>query len=160
MLPELTQAGTLRVFMTTDAVGGVWQYSLDLAQGLRAYDTQTTLCVIGPRPEPEQLAAAQRIPGLKLIHLDLPLDWTAANPEDVLDTATAVVASVEEHDCDIVHLNSPILAAAVLSLCLWWPSVIPAWPRGGRPCARDLFLANSDGIATCLPGRLPKSMLS
>ena len=134
MLPELTQAGTLRVFMTTDAVGGVWQYSLDLAQGLRAYDTQTTLCVIGPRPEPEQLAAAQRIPGLKLIHLDLPLDWTAANPEDVLDTATAVVASVEEHDCDIVHLNSPILAAgrpfpvpvvAVCHSCMatWWQAM-------------------------------------
>ncbi len=134
MLPELTQLQTLRVFMTADAVGGVWQYALDLAQGLRAYDTDTTLCVLGPRPQPEQLAAAKRIPGLRLNCLDLPLDWTASNPEDVLDTAAAVVNAAEEDGSDIVHLNSPALAAGpgfptpVVTVChscmaTWWQAV-------------------------------------
>ena len=134
MLPELTQEGTLRVFMTADAVGGVWQYALDLAQGLRAYDTETTLCVLGPPPRPEQRAAAQRIPGLKLIYLDLPLDWTAANPDDVLDAAAMIVSVANEENCGIVHLNSPALAAgprypapvvAVCHSCMstWWQAV-------------------------------------
>lgn len=134
MLPELTQVGTLRVFMTADAVGGVWQYSLDLAQGLRAYDTETTLCIIGPRPQPNQLAAAQRIPGLKLIHLDLPLDWAAAAPADILDAATALVDAAQDDDCDVIHLNSPIFAAgsrfpvpvvAVCHSCMatWWQAM-------------------------------------
>lgn len=134
MLPELTQAGTLRVFMTADAVGGVWQYALDLAQGLRAYDTETTLCVLGPRPSPEQHAAARRIPGLKLICLDVALDWTAASPDDVLDAAATVADVAEDADSGIIHLNSPALAAGpsfpapVVTVChscmaTWWQAV-------------------------------------
>lgn len=134
MLPELTQAGALRVFMTADAVGGVWQYSLDLAQGLRAYDTETTLCVLGPKPRPEQYAAARRIPGLKLISLDLPLDWTAATPAQVLDAAATVVSVAHDENIGVVHLNSPALAAgpsypvpvvAVCHSCMatWWQAV-------------------------------------
>jgi glycosyltransferase involved in cell wall biosynthesis len=134
MLPELTHTDALRVFMTADAVGGVWQYALDLAQGLRAYDTETTLCVLGPRPRPEQFAAARRIPGLKLICLDLALDWTADSPEQVLDTAAAVVAVAHDQGGGVVHLNSPALAAgpsfpvpvvAVCHSCMatWWQAV-------------------------------------
>jgi glycosyltransferase involved in cell wall biosynthesis len=134
MLPELTQAGPLRVFMTTDAVGGVWQYSLDLAQGLRAYDTETTICVLGPKPQPDQLAAARRIPGVRLICLDLPLDWTASSPEVVLDAAATVVDAAADDGSSVVHLNSPALAAgprfpapvvAVCHSCMatWWQSV-------------------------------------
>lgn len=134
MLPELTQAGTLRVFMTADAVGGVWQYALDLAQGLRAYDTETTLCVLGPPPRPEQQITARRIPGMKLISLDLPLDWTAESPEDVLDAAGMVVEAAYESGAGIVHLNSPALAAGsrfpapVVAVChscvaTWWQAV-------------------------------------
>ena len=134
MLPELTQADALRVFMTADAVGGVWQYSLDLAQGLRAYDTETTLCVLGPRPRPEQFAAARRIPGLKLICLDLALDWTAENPDQILDAAAAVVDVAHDEGGGIVHLNSPALAAGpsypvpVVTVChscmaTWWQAV-------------------------------------
>ena len=134
MLPELTQVGALRVFMTADAVGGVWQYALDLAQGLRAYDTETTLCVLGPRPSPAQHAAARRIPGLRLICLDLPLDWTAACPEDVLDAAAAVVDVAKAEGSGIIHLNSPALAAGprfpapVVTVChscmaTWWQAI-------------------------------------
>ena len=134
MLPELTQVGALRVFMTADAVGGVWQYALDLAQGLRAYDTETTLCVLGPRPSPEQHAAARRIPGLRLICLDLPLDWTAASPDDVLDAAATVVDVAHDDGSSIIHLNSPALAAGprfpapVVTVChscmaTWWQAV-------------------------------------
>jgi len=151
MLPELTQADALRVFMTTDAVGGVWQYALDLAQGLRAYDTETTLCVLGPRPRPEQLAAARRIPGLKLICLDVPLDWTAPSPDAVLDAAAAVVAVAQDEGGGIVHLNSPALAAgpsypapvvAVCHSCMatWWQAV------RARPLSRQ-FRWHKDLVA-------------
>ncbi len=143
MLPELTQADTLRVLMTADAVGGVWQYALDLAQGLRAYDTETTLCVLGPSPRPEQLAAARRIPGLKLICLDLPLDWTSDSPDEVLDAAAALVCVARDVGGGILHLNSPALAAGprfpmpVVAAChsciaTWWQAVRT------RPLARQL----------------------
>jgi hypothetical protein len=52
----------LHLFMTTDAVGGVWQYALDLARGLETHDVRTTLAVPGPRAQGDQLAQAARVP--------------------------------------------------------------------------------------------------
>jgi glycosyltransferase involved in cell wall biosynthesis len=128
--------------MTADAVGGVWQYALDLAQGMRAYDTATTLCVMGPAPAPEQRAAARRIPGLELVWLDVPLDWTAAGPREALAAARQALAAARACNPTVVHLNSPILAAVagwpapVVAAChsciaTWWEAV------RGRPLARE-----------------------
>ncbi|HEX8375447.1 MAG TPA: hypothetical protein VF606_09745, partial [Geminicoccaceae bacterium] len=39
------------VLMTTDAVGGVWTYSLDLAAALATRGVRTTLAVLGPAPD-------------------------------------------------------------------------------------------------------------
>jgi glycosyltransferase involved in cell wall biosynthesis len=131
MLPELIHMNALRVFMTTDTLSETWHYALDLARGLRAYDTDTALCVLGPVPSPEQQAAARRIPGLKLICLDLPLGWAAVSPKAVLKAAEAVAQVAHDEGCGIVHLNSPVLAASghypapVVSVChsctaTWW----------------------------------------
>ena len=125
--------------MTTDVASGVWQYSLDLAQGLRAYDTKTTLCVLGPAPSAEQRAATRRIPGLELVNLDVPLEFSADTPEDVLQAASKVARAAGEHDPTIVHLNSPALIAAgnypapVVAVChsciaSWWQAVRPGCP--------------------------------
>ena len=43
-----------RVLMTADAVGGVWTYALDLAQGLNEADIAVRLAVLGPAPSPDQ----------------------------------------------------------------------------------------------------------
>jgi len=113
MLPELTQAGALRVFMTADAVGGVWQYSLDLAQGLRAYDTETTLCVLGPKPQPEQLAAARRIPGIRSF-ISISRSTDGFEPEAVLDAAATLVMRRRRRK-QRVHLNSPLGGGSAVS---------------------------------------------
>ena len=47
--------------MTTDAVGGVWSYALDLAAGLAGAVWRSTLAVLGPAPSgrrPRTAAAA------------------------------------------------------------------------------------------------------
>jgi glycosyltransferase involved in cell wall biosynthesis len=134
MLPELATVWSIRLVMTTDAVGGVWQYALDLAQGLRAYEITTTLCNLGPAPGPDQQAAARRIPGLELLCLDLPLDWTARTPGLVLEAGASVAAAARLRGSEIVHLNSPALAAGypfpapVVAVChscvaTWWQAV-------------------------------------
>ena len=43
----------MRVLMTTDAVGGVWAYALELATALRV---EVVLAVLGPAPDPDQRA--------------------------------------------------------------------------------------------------------
>lgn len=127
---------TLRALMTVDAVGGVWQYALDAAEGLKAHGVQTTLAVLGPAPSDDQALRAEAV-GLNVIVTGLPLDWTAERREDVEAAGRAVARLASEIRPDVLHLNSPALAAGagfgcpVVSVChscvaTWWKAV-----RGG-----------------------------
>jgi glycosyltransferase involved in cell wall biosynthesis len=123
----------LHVFMTADAVGGVWQYALDLAEGLRPHGVRIDLGILGPAPSPDQEAMAERA-GVRLIPMGLPLDWIAASQDEVVAAGRAVARMAAQLDPDIVHLNSPAFAAdasfpapvvAVCHSCVatWWQSV-------------------------------------
>jgi glycosyltransferase involved in cell wall biosynthesis len=131
---HMTRRRPLRLLMTADAVGGVWQYATDLARGLAALDVSTTLAVLGPAPTSEALAEVVAIPGLRATVTGLPLDWTAASPEDVVGAGRAIAALAQHVRADIVHLNSPALAtearfhAPVVGAChscltTWWHAV-------------------------------------
>ncbi|MDB5359528.1 MAG: glycosyl transferase family 1 [Rhodospirillales bacterium] len=124
-----------RLLMTTDAVGGVWTYALDLARGLAAAGTEVTLAVLGPPPDETQARAAAAIAGLRLVPTGLPLDWDMATDAAALaDTGATLATAARVLDVDLVHLNSSILAAeAAFSVpvvggchsCLatWWQAV-------------------------------------
>lgn len=121
----------LHVFMTADAVGGVWTYALDLVEGLSVKGVRTTLAVLGPAPQNDQADAAAAIPGCRVVATGLPLDWTAASPAEVEGAGERIAALAVEARPDIVHLNSPALAASgrfpapVVGVChscvaTWW----------------------------------------
>lgn len=123
-----------RVLMTTDAVGGVWTYALDLAEGLGRAGVNTSLVVLGPSPSEAQLAAAEAIPGVEVIDTQLPLDWTARESAEVMESAAAVRGLARGLGVDLIHLNSPALAALggfsapVVGAChsclaTWWGAV-------------------------------------
>ena len=129
---SLNGAG-LHVLMTADAVGGVWQYALDLAEGLRRHGVETTLAVLGPAPSVDQQATAEAA-GAKLILTGLPLDWTAESREEVEEAGRAIARIAAQIKPSIVHLNSPALAASVrfdapvVAVChscvaTWWRAV-------------------------------------
>jgi glycosyltransferase involved in cell wall biosynthesis len=124
----------LRLLLTSDAVGGVWTYSLQLAKALAAAeDVATILSVLGPSPSVEQLEEATAIPGLQLVDTGLPLDWTATDEQSVLDTAEAIAKLAGAADVDLVQLHTPALACAKFSVpvvsvvhsCMasWWAAV-------------------------------------
>jgi glycosyltransferase involved in cell wall biosynthesis len=122
------------VFMTADAVGGVWTYAVDLAAGLAEHGVRTTLAVLGPAPDAQQREAAGGVPGLNLIHADLPLEWLALSGA-VVEAAGAVVAAMANNSgADVVHLNTPalgseggftapVVAAAHSDIATWWRAV-------------------------------------
>ena len=123
----------LHVLMTADAVGGVWQYALDLAKGLRPHGVRTTIAVMGPAPSADQQALAEAN-GAKIILTDLPLDWMADDAREVEETGRAVACIAAQVKPDLLHLNSPALAAqtpfdvpvvAVCHSCVttWWQAV-------------------------------------
>ena len=56
----------LRVLMTTDAVGGVFSYALNLTRELCRRGAQVVLACMGPEPKPDQRAELQAVSGLRL----------------------------------------------------------------------------------------------
>lgn len=161
-------AARRRILMTTDAVGGVWNYAISLARGIAAHGYDTLLAVLGPQPSGTQRAAAR---GLDLVVTGLPLDWTGSGPAATRASAAQLAALAVREDCALVQLNSPLLAAgarfampvvAVAHGCVatWWAAArtIPlapglAWHRemtaeGLRRC--DLAIAPSAAFAGAL----------
>lgn len=123
-----------RVLMTADAVGGVWTYALDLARGLGDAGIDVTMAVLGPPPSPDQVREAQGLPRLSMVDTGLPLDWTATEPAALAETAAAVRGLARGARADLIHLNTPALAAEtrfpvpVLGAChsclaTWWSAV-------------------------------------
>jgi len=115
--------------MTTDAVGGVWRYSVDAARALEARGITTTLASIGPDPLPEQRVEAA---GLHLIATGLPLDWAGADRPALAAAANDLAQLADGYD--VVQLNqpafaslarfpAPVLAAAHSCVATWWDAV-------------------------------------
>lgn len=132
----------MNLLMTADAVGGVWTYALDLARGLRNSGVSTLLVVPGPEPDPDQRAAAETA-GVELLPIGGALDWTAASPDEVRETAGRIRAFVSERRPDLVHLNSaafgagggfpaPVVVGCHSCLKTWWAAV-----KGPAPLPTD-----------------------
>lgn len=122
-----------RLLLSSDAVGGVFTYALDLARGLAAYGVETTLALLGPAASSSQRASAALVPGLELVPTGLPLDWLTEDRRQIADASSAIAALADRCRVDVVHLNTPSLACAhygrpvVVGLhsCLatWWRAV-------------------------------------
>lgn len=125
------------VLMTTDAVGGVWRYTLDLAQGFQRRGIPALLAVLGPAPDPAQREEAMRA-GVKVLETGLPLDWTAESPAVLAGTVAQLRALAVRSGFGAAHLHAPALAGterwsvpvvAVAHSCVatWWRAV-----QGGK----------------------------
>jgi glycosyltransferase involved in cell wall biosynthesis len=121
----------LRLLLVTDAVGGVWVYSLELARALRPLGVETVLAVMGPSPGPQQRAAAE---GFRLIDTGLPLEWLDTNSNAVARAAEELAGIASREGADVVQTSSAALLAdapfdcpcvAVQHSCVatWWASV-------------------------------------
>jgi glycosyltransferase involved in cell wall biosynthesis len=134
------QAAPPCVLLTTDAVGGVWTYSLALAEGFSRRGCDCVLAVLGPAPSAAQRLQAAAIPALRLIDTGLQLDWTASDEGDLALAAATLEKIADMVGADTVHLHTPVLAAfpwraglvAVAHSCVgtWWEAV-----HGGAPPA-------------------------
>lgn len=147
-----------RVLMSTDAVGGVWHYALDLATALSQRGIRTLLAVLGPAPDADQRKAALAIAGLRLEHSDYPLEWMQHALEQQPQAGAWLQRLAADWKPDVVHLNhfghghlpwpAPALVVAHSCVLSWFEHVRgqpagPAWEdyrqlvqRGLRGAAR------------------------
>ncbi|MCA0032138.1 MULTISPECIES: glycosyltransferase family 4 protein [unclassified Mesorhizobium] len=108
MLQSLTYRPR-RILMTTDAVGGVWRYSLDLARELATGGDSIMLAGLGPPPSAEQVREAQSFTTLEW--LESPPDWMTRDENDLEQFPGELKALATAYGADLVHLNAPTQAA-------------------------------------------------
>jgi glycosyltransferase involved in cell wall biosynthesis len=100
-----------RILMTTDAVGGVWRYSLDLARALTAEGNSIVLAGLGPEPSPAQAAEARAF--ATLTWLRTPPDWMTRDEKELDRLPGELDVLVSAHAIDLVHLNAPAQAVSL-----------------------------------------------
>ncbi len=118
----------MRLLLTTDAVGGVWRYSLELAASIGC---EVVLAVLGPPPSAPQRAEAS---GLRLVQTGLGLDWTAPDAQSLAATSRALSALAADAAVDAIQLHAPalmggqgwpapVVAVAHSDVATWWAAL-------------------------------------
>ncbi|MFW5967902.1 MAG: glycosyltransferase family 4 protein [Persicimonas sp.] len=138
---------THRVLMSTDTVGGVWTYTLELAGRLCERGMWVDLAAMGREPSPEQRRAAEAIGGLTFSARPYRLEWMKDPWEDVDAAGRWLVEMAERRPPDVVHLNTlvhgnldwsaPVLTVGHSCVLSWFEAVkgqsAPAdWSRYAR----------------------------
>ena len=103
--PQARKNGPGKVFLTTDAVGGVWRYTVELCHGLAARGRLTELHVVGPQPSGVQRRELPQT--TRLFTSSIPLDWLAETARD-FDLGAHGLAT----DADVALIHAPALIGA------------------------------------------------
>jgi glycogen synthase len=122
-----------RILMTGDTVGGVWAYTMELAEALGAHGVEVVLAALGGPPTVEQRLEACRIPNLDLLESDFKLEWMDDPWRDVAASGQWLLDLEEQYAPDVVHLNSfghgalpwsaPVVVTAHSCVLSWWSAV-------------------------------------
>ena len=120
-----------RLLLTTDTLGGVWRYTVELAASWSRSGHDLTVATLGPRAEPAQRAELASIPRVSMVETDLALDWTAPDRPSLGRASDALARIARTHGAERIHLHAPALVGdadwpapvvAVIHSCLrtWW----------------------------------------
>jgi glycosyltransferase involved in cell wall biosynthesis len=123
----------LRILMTADAAGGVWQYALDLVSGLSDSGAEVLVATMGPRPSDEQKRELLTFSGISLAESNYALEWMDNPWEDVDAAGDWLLRLADSFGADIVHLNGythaslrwrrPAIVVAHSCVYSWWRAV-------------------------------------
>ncbi len=129
-----------RVLMTSDTIGGVWTYTLDLAAALSQRGHDVHLATMGELPSYAQRRAA-RSAGATLHERSFRLEWMDEPWHDVERAGKWLCDLQRTIAADVVHLNGyshaacawrcPVVVVAHSCVCTWWEAV-----RGCEPPER------------------------
>jgi glycosyltransferase involved in cell wall biosynthesis len=135
------------VLMTTDCLGGVWNYSIQLAEALREYDVQIALATMGPALNEFQRQEVQWLSNVQLYESTFKLEWMQDPWDDVARAGQWLLGLEKGLKPNIVHLNgyahaalpwsSPTLVVGHSCVCSWFEAVrkcdpTPEWSEYRR----------------------------
>lgn len=97
---------TLKLLMTTDTVGGVWTYSMELCQTLLAHNVEVHLVTMGAKMADHQRKEASALSNIELYETDFLLEWMQNPWEDIRECGEWLLQLEEAVNPDVIHLNS------------------------------------------------------
>ena len=123
----------MKVLMTTDTVGGVWTYALELARALAPHGVRIGLATMGERPNAAQRVEAEACGNVELHGSEFRVEWMK-DPWQHVDRAGEWLLELESRlRPDLVHLNgyshaalpwdAPVLVVAHSCVMSWWRAV-------------------------------------
>lgn len=123
----------MKVLMTTDTVGGVWMYSLELAAALAPHRVQIDLATMGAPLSPHQRAAVAALGNVRVHESTYRLEWMENAWHDVDRAGDWLLALERRERPDLVHLNgythgalpwrAPVAMVAHSCVRSWWDAV-------------------------------------
>jgi glycogen synthase len=122
-----------RVLMTSDTLGGVWTFALELVRGLLPYGIEVVLATMGKSPATEQRREAAGLDNLTLCESSYKLEWMDDPWEDVQRAGAWLLSLEDRLRPDLVHLNgyahaalpwqTPRLVTGHSCVLSWWADV-------------------------------------
>ncbi|MHB0858848.1 MAG: glycosyltransferase family 4 protein [Anaerolineae bacterium] len=134
----------MHILMTTDTVGGVWTYVVELARSLGPDQVHVSLAAMGGALSLEQRREAGRIGTLDVYESAFRLEWMEDPWRDVYQAGDWLLRLEEDLRPDLVHLNGythgalpwnvPVLVVGHSCVLSWWEAVRgeyapPEWDR-------------------------------
>ena len=130
MSPPQPSSGPKCVLMTTDTVGGVWTYSLDLCRGLQRYGIDVTLVSMGRMPDDAQHRDVSALANVALVPMEFRLEWMEDCENDIARAGDFLLQLERTLRPDVIHLNgyyhaalpfrAPVLVVAHSCVVSWW----------------------------------------
>jgi glycogen synthase len=131
----------MKLLMTTDTVGGVWSYTLELCAGLAAHGVTVELASMGRRLSSQQREAVSRLPHVRLHESEYRLCWMHDPWADMERAGQWLLALETALEPDVVHLNdlghgglpwrSPVVLVGHSCVYSWWKAVKKQLPPPG-----------------------------
>lgn len=129
----MTPRAGMRVLMSTDTVGGVWMYALELARALEPLGVQVVLATLGKSLTPAQRRQAGQVPSLILCESQYKLEWMDRPWRDVDRAGRWLLQLEQRYAPDVIHLNhychghldwrAPRVVVGHSCVLSWWQAV-------------------------------------
>lgn len=128
----------LSILMTTDTVGGVWSYSVELCKALQLFNVHFYLITTGALMQPAQKQELENLENVTVYETDFLLEWMD-DPWQNIDASAAWLLRLEQELApDLIHINgyaysslpwkAPVMVVAHSDVFSWWLSVKDTYP--------------------------------
>lgn len=123
----------MKILLTADPIGGVWNYALELCDALRSAHATVALATLGRTLSPTQCAQTAKRDNVTLYESPFRLEWMPDPWDDLSRAADWLLDLEQELRPDVVHLNhlvhadlpwrAPVLSVGHSCVLSWWAAV-------------------------------------